>query len=803
MKKFCNLFLSLIAIFFICACSKTVKEDVIIINLDTNWYFKHYDSTNIWQGKPPSSVHADLFYDTIIKEPFINDNNKDLQWISNSTWEYKSSFKMNSETLNKEEVVLILEGIDTYADIYINDSLVLKTDNMFMRWNIECKRFLKRGSNILKILLFPTDNKETELKKLYNIAEGEKKIITRCNSLIFGGLFSSKLTTCGVWKTIYLKAYDKFYIENINISQTEITDTAAYLSAKIHFKSAVSEETEIIVQCNDSIFHDSRFELYGGENMCDIILKIKNPRLWWCNTMGESYLYNLKFNFLINNNIIDTFSCNIGLRKIEIKLDSANNFAAFFLNNVPVFLKAASFFNPIVYGKKEDFNNIRTYVDYAKEMNLNMLRIDGAGIYQTREFYDYCDSRGILVWQDIPMSNAILLNNQAMIKNYEAEVTQNIQLLYNHPSFAILNADFLTQTDNDVINIYDNSFKNMVSLFGNNFCYLSQKTKAEMEIKNEELDLYQGNEKIISKIGILAMPEMKSIEKFIRLDKVDSVFSSEEFLAHLYFYPNYTPFYNNFIKHYSLSSFLKSIIYKSQLIQAEMLSREYEQQKIDNKNLSGIIFYSLNEPTQTISPSVIDFYGEWKAAAYYLKRKFNEIDILIKEQNNTIKIFVNSCKSDNQEVEVMLRVANFKGKSVWKERKKINILANQTAEYLSYPKTSITGGSPLNSIVLVIRLIKQDLILAEKYYYFVKTKELNLQAPSISTDILKIDNGYAIEFKTNYLAKDIFVQTLERGHLEDNYFDLLPGESKFVKFATKNTIEDFKSKLSISSFWGY
>ena len=138
-----------ISLLFICICcffSCEPQHDVpkrIAIHQD--WEFKA-TTDSIWRtATVPGNVHTDLFDNTLIENPFIGDNESKLQWISETDWEYRTFFNVDDDIFNKKHLELNFEGLDTYASIYLNDSLILKANNAFREWNVDVKTFLKQA----------------------------------------------------------------------------------------------------------------------------------------------------------------------------------------------------------------------------------------------------------------------------------------------------------------------------------------------------------------------------------------------------------------------------------------------------------------------------------------------------------------------------------------------------------------------------------------------------------------------------------------------------------------------------------
>src|SRR6266853_3069842 len=121
------------------------------ISLQSGWQFREIGKDKWYPASVPGCVHTDLLGNKLIDDPFYRDNEQKLQWIGKTDWEYQTSFNLTPEILKHKNLELVFDGLDTYADIYLNDTLVLKADNMFRTWRVDAKPALKIGSNTLRI----------------------------------------------------------------------------------------------------------------------------------------------------------------------------------------------------------------------------------------------------------------------------------------------------------------------------------------------------------------------------------------------------------------------------------------------------------------------------------------------------------------------------------------------------------------------------------------------------------------------------------------------------------------------------
>ena len=133
--------------------SLQAQTAVLSMELNATWEFRQA-GTNVWlPATVPGTVHTDLLANKKIEDPYYRLNEHDQQWIDKVNWEYRTSFNLPEEIMRKQHITMEFEGLDTYADVFINDHLVLSADNMFRTWSVNVKDFVKQGDNSIRILL--------------------------------------------------------------------------------------------------------------------------------------------------------------------------------------------------------------------------------------------------------------------------------------------------------------------------------------------------------------------------------------------------------------------------------------------------------------------------------------------------------------------------------------------------------------------------------------------------------------------------------------------------------------------------
>lgn len=119
--------------------------------LNEGWKFKQARLTNWYPATVPGVIHTDLLANKIIEDPFFRLNERELQWIDKEDWIYETTFSLPAEIMQKQTIRLTFKGLDTYADIYLNEKKILAANNMFREWQVDIKPYLLPDDNKLKV----------------------------------------------------------------------------------------------------------------------------------------------------------------------------------------------------------------------------------------------------------------------------------------------------------------------------------------------------------------------------------------------------------------------------------------------------------------------------------------------------------------------------------------------------------------------------------------------------------------------------------------------------------------------------
>ena len=239
-----------IAITSIIGCSKIIEDLPVVQEINSNWEFRSDDSPDWRSATIPGNVYTDLLDHKIIPDPFIKTNEEKVQWVATKNWEYKTTFNISEDELQKEFIELNFEGLDTYAKVYVNNQLLITTNNAFRNYKLDIKEQAKKV-NELRIAFTNTDKiaAKKEKNNRYKLPEG-KRIYTRKAQFQYGWDWGPKLNTSGIWKAVTLKTWNAIQFDDIYIKQQKVTSENANFEIEFTIESHSDTNVNIFITAN-------------------------------------------------------------------------------------------------------------------------------------------------------------------------------------------------------------------------------------------------------------------------------------------------------------------------------------------------------------------------------------------------------------------------------------------------------------------------------------------------------------------------------------------------------------------------
>ena len=845
----------LILFFGLISCHNEQSNSKLLIN--NNWLFKAIEDSIWLPATVPGCVHTDLLANNIIEDPFYRLNEHNIQWIDKKDWCYKTTFFVKKDILKMDIVELNFKGLDTYANVFLNDKLILNADNMFMSWVISCKDILKPGRNNLRIIFespikiglekreklgYYLPGAENDQSELGGVGDKKTCVFSRKAQYHYGWDWGPRLISSGIWKDIKLFAWTKTKINDVNIIQKKLTKNEANLLSEIEIESVEEQEVNIVGFVDSNKSFEQNASLIKGINKVQIPIKIQNPELWWSNGLGNQRLYNIEIQIKDGLKILSSKSKNIGLRTIKViqKPDSIGKSFYFELNGNPVFMKGANYIPQDIFLSRVSNKDYENLIKSAADANYNMLRVWGGGIYEKDIFYDLCDKYGILIWQDFMFACAMYPGNKAFLENVKKEAKQNVKRLRNHPCLAIWCGD------NEILsawnrwgwkeNVLKNQGQNIVDTVWNTYEKIFHNILPEIVNKLDPQKLYWSSSpssgfgelengksgdnhywgvwwakepfskykeeipRFMSEYGFQSFPELNSVKKYA--SKEDWNINSEVMKSHQRSSIGNVTIDEYMKRDYKTPKDFPMFLYVNHVLQAEGIKTAIEAHRRNMPFCMGSLYWQINDCWPVASWSGIDNFGNWKAMHYFVKKAFNDILISpVIDKNNQLKVYIVSDKLKNVDAILKLSILNFDGSILFSKEKEIDIKSNSSNVYFTDDLNNFLDGIEQDKIFLNAEIIDSDnKTLSKNILYFTSVKDLKLPKPKITKTIEKTKNGFIVRLSTDKLAKNLYLRADEiEGHFSDNYFDLLAGKSINISFTKDEEIDlnKFQENLKI------
>ena len=823
-------------------------------HLHDNWQFRQARLNNRYPATVPGTVHTDLMANRIIEDPYFRLNERSVQWVDKEDWIYETHFRADADLLARERIELVFEGLDTYADVYLNDEKVLTADNMFRRWRTEVKRLLRPGENVLKVYFHSPIKidlpKYDSLPYRYEAINDQSangglfdkrlSVFARKAGYHYGWDWGPRLVTSGIWRPVYLESWNGIRISDVFYRQEEVTAERARVQVEVEI-NAVREQPRAVVTVtapSEGIETSITTPLRPGVNRVTVPLNIASPKRWWTRELGEPHLYEFRTSVAAGD-ASDSRTTRIGLRSLRLvreKVSDGTTFR-FELNGEPLFAKGANYIPCDVFLPRVTRAVYEKTIDDATAVNMNMLRVWGGGVYEDDVFYELCDERGILVWQDFMFACSIYPAEGAWLENVRLEAEDNIRRLRNHPSIAVWcgnnecndawfgwgwNTRYTKQGHPEYDKIIDTQFKRQyyevlpeaVAAFspGTPYHPSSPWSCYEGTSENSEGDTHfwrvwhsrapiaeynTTRSRFFSEYGFQSFPEYASVLHFAP-EEHDQDIESEVMMAH----QRGGDFANMRIRQYLEDEYwpardFRTFLYMSHVLQGDAIKTAIEAHRRDKPYCWGSLFWQHNDCWPVASWASRDWYGRWKAQHYFARPAFDDLLVSPCTANGRLEIFLVSDRRETVRGKLETTVLKMDGTVLSKNTRSVTLAPNTVRKVYSADIPGLLHGCSPGEAIVVTKFTTGG-----RHYsnigYFAPQKELALPEADIRWSAEPTAEGYAVTLTSNRFVRAAWLSLDGNEHFEDNYFDLLPGVGRTVGVSTKLSRDEFDRLLRIT-----
>jgi beta-mannosidase len=817
------------------------------ISLNDGWRFRQAHSTEWRPATVPGCVHTDLLRNKMIADPFYRDSEKNLQWIGKTDWEYRTTFDVSVELLKRENIELVFDGLDTYAEVYLNDTRLLDANNMFRTWRVACQSTLRPGVNVLRVKFRSPINEILPLmaKLPYqlpasNDAGEQTSPYTRKAPYQYGWDWGPRFVTSGIWKPVSLEVWDSTRLNDLHIVQRQVDRDAANLSAEVEIMAAAKvsnlDATVFIDNLNDNTTVAQReIKLTPGANVISLDFVIPQPSLWWPNGLGAQPRYSFRARLLTNGALTDQISTRTGLRSLKLRQenDEWGKSFEFIINGVPVFAKGGNWIPADSFPSRITRKRYRDLLQSVRDANMNMVRTWGGGIYESDDFYDLCDELGILVWQDFMFACSMYPGDQQFLDNVRAEAIDNVKRLRNHPSIVIWVGNNEIETGwlhwgwkehlppkvwDDYKKIFHGVLPEVCSSLDPSRPYWPSSPSSNLEDDPDSQRMgdmhywgvwhsalpFSAYEKqfprFMSEYGFQSFPQIETVNSYTLPE--ERGIDSPVMLIH-----QKHPRGNQLIREYLLREYpppkdFESFLYVSQVLQAEGIRVGAEHlRRIRPRNM-GSLYWQIDDCWPVASWSSIDYLGRWKALQYYARRFYSDVLLSPHEENGKIDFYVVSDRTSATRAQLNISLLDLAGHPLTSIAKDVEVAPLQSKPYFSVSESDLLQGRDSRTVFVYCELLVAGKSVSRNELFFQPYKNLAISKVQISTVLTRTRSGFKITVASDKFARAVYLTVEnEGGTFSDNYFDLLPGVNVEVEFRARGPIalNDFRRRLKLRS----
>lgn len=419
----------------------------------------------------PGSVYTDLLRNGSMEDPFWKDNEHQALALMENDYEYETWFDAEEDLFSQDKILLHFDGLDTIADIYLNQEHIGNAYNMHRVWEYDVTRRIKKKGNVLRVVLHsPLRFMREEFAKCRTLGTEDAMdgfVHIRKAHCMFGWDWGAHLPDAGIFRGVSLLGIKAARLDGVYIRQEHFPEKVV-----LHFEveeelvfsgggktaagkalissgggKTAAREPDIFSGrgkgFTDNTYYtveitspDGEVRLYtdSPEN-----ITVEHPCLWWPHGYGEQPLYTIKVTLYADGQMVDVWKKRIGLRTLTMKreMDEWGECFAHEVNGVAVFAMGADYIPEDHLLGRVTPERTRKLLEQCIAANYNAVRVWGGGYYPEDWFYDICDELGLIVWQDFMFACAVYELTPEFKANIRQEFIDNVKRLRHHASLGL------------------------------------------------------------------------------------------------------------------------------------------------------------------------------------------------------------------------------------------------------------------------------------------------------------------------------------------------------------------------------
>jgi len=786
----------------------------------------------------PGDVHHALLAADLIPDPYFGENEKQVMWVNETVWSVERQFTATDADIDGY-LTLTLAEVDCIATIFLNGEEIARTDNSFVRNDIDVTGKVHVGENTLRIDFdiapdvakaradahpFPipfTKNYQT------NGLKGIHMNFIRKAACHAGWDWGICLMPIGVYGTMSLRKARLARQESVQVDQAH-GQNSVELSIKTRLFAFAHGEVEL-EHTIDGQFITDKVVVHKGDNVFTHSLTIQNPQIWWPAGQGEQPLYDLTTNLEG-----EVTTRKIGLRQLDwvVEKDEIDHAFKCRINGRDVTMMGANWIPADAIPSRVTPAVIRDLLESAKAANMNMLRIWGGGQYEPDWFYDMCDELGILIWHDFMFACMSYPSDRTFLKSVETEITQQVHRLSHHASIALWcgdnevigSLDWYPETKADkerYIANYDrlNSMLHLIvededparrfwpsspSLGYMDFSDgWHSDTRGDLHYWDvwhsaKSFEAYRSvNPRFASEFGFQSFTSMNVVETFA--EEKDRNPSSPVMENHQRNAGGNARILETMTRYFRFPRDFEQMVFLSQIQQGLAIKTAIEYWRSTKPRCMGTLYWQINDIWPVASWSSLDYGGQWKLMHYMARRFYNLVNVVAVPQITEVQTNSRGTPVEGQSPDqIALRAINDTGRpvSIALEVTAVKVTGESRVVFSGNsavgPDAAITvadipfGDLAEDEFLYFVWKDAQGNILGENDYFPKPYKAYELVGADIRAEWSDRDGKAVLTLECDKPAFFTTATVDAPGYFSDNAITLLPGRPVELTFIPRH-----------------
>lgn len=795
----------------------------------------------------PGTVLSGLLAAGKIKDPFYRTNEDATRALFWKDYVFTRTFDVDEELLAQQHIVLVCEGLDTLAEISINGTFLAKTDNMHRTWKFQAKKLLHPGKNEIQIvfrsvLRFIEDYPYEAHKKINYIPCGSMKgnqLLRKAHSM-FGWDWGPQTIDAGIFRDIYLQGYSHARIEDIRIHQQHAKNVSVQTS--ITLSESVPGQKLCVELSEDGADKPLQTKLCktNADGVAAVDFVIENPKLWWPNDYGDQPLYIVRTTLLDEDETsLESITRRIGLRTLTIsqEKDEWGNEFAFCVNGVKIFTRGGNYIPDDCLYTRITEKKLDYILESCRRAHFNCVRVWGGGYYPSDAFYDLCDEKGLIVWQDLMYACNVYDVTDAFAENCRQETYDNVRRLRHHASLGLWCGnneiesawdhwgDFQKETPYlraDYIRLFEEVLPKAVQeADGETFYWHSSPSSGGCFDNPDDAnrgdthywDVWHGQKpftdyrkyffRFCSEFGFQSFPCAKTVNSFT-LEDDRNIFSrvmeshqkNDAANGKMLYYLSENLRYPKDLTH---------LLYASQVLQGMAIKYGVDHWRRNRGRCMGTLYWQINDDWPAPSWSSIDYFGRWKALHYMAQKFYAPHAVSMTLEDHRCHVYFSNESFETTEYSLTLSIRDLSGNVLETYETKGNSPAFSAIETAVVDICSWEDQK--DDVFLEAVIHTKDQKVLKDVETLVPYKYLNLKNPVISTEAKETNDAFILHISSDCFAPFVALDFDDADVIfSDNFFhltdktvqDIIVKKEDILQGHFENA-EDFRKRLQILS----